>query len=190
MVKYSLNYMARAAALVALTLAAATPVMAEVVVTDLDPQPVEGVPSGKMAIVEGTTDKEGDRFNVPGLSYFQPASVTLVADRRGDDIRLKLGKFDWNEDYMGGGTGRDGYYIAKFNTQGDLLISVSADQPETPYRLIVWTGEEQTPQFKPVLVPPSEADAGFPKWLLIGLGALAAIGAAFYLGRRGKGVKQ
>lgn len=190
MVKYSLNYVARAAALVALTLAAATPAMAEVVVTDLDPQPVEGVPSGKMAIVEGTTDKEGDRFNVPGLSYFQPASVTLVADRNGDDIRLKLGKFDWNEDYMGGGTGRNGYYIARFNTQGDLLISVSADQPETPYRLIVWTGEEQIPQFKPVLVPPSEADGDFPKWLLIGLGVLAAIGAAFYLGRRGKGVKQ
>src|SRR5688572_5467567 len=101
---------------------------ADVPVTELTPQAVEGVPSGTVAMVEGTAGPEGDRFNVPDLSYFQPTSVTVVADRQGDDIRLKLGKFGWDEDYMGGSTGREGYHIARFKTQGDLLISVSADK--------------------------------------------------------------
>lgn len=157
---------------------------AEIPVTELTPQAVEGIPSGTMAMVEGTAGPEGDRFNVPGLSYFQPTSVTVVADRQGDDVRLKLGKFGWDEDFMGGSTRGEGYHISKFKTQGDLLISVIAEKPDTPYRLIVWTGEEQPPKFAPVLVPPSEAGGGLTKYLLIGLAALLALGGAFYLVRR------
>jgi hypothetical protein len=156
-------------------------------VTELTPQTVEGVPEGKVSVVEGTTGPAGDKFNVPALSFFQPASVTIVADRQGDDVRLKMGKFNWDEDFMGGSTRANGYHIDRFRTQGDLLITVSADKEETPYRLIVWTGDEQPPTSEEVLVAPSEAGGGMMRWLLIGLAVAVAAAAAFYfLRKRGR----
>jgi hypothetical protein len=170
----------------ALTFAQPADAADETGVTDLTPEQVEGLPSGKMSIVEGTTGPEGDKFNVPALSLMQPTSVTLVADRQGDDVRMKLGKFAWDEDFGGGGTGSTGYRVERFRTQGDLLITVNAAKADTPYRLIVWTGDEQDAAALPaVLVPPSQADGGcLPKWLLYVAGGLLALGGAFYLGRR------
>ena len=156
-------------------------------VTDLIPQEVAGLSQGKLAIVEGTAGPQGDKFNVPTLSFFQPVSVTLAADRQGDDLKLKLGKFNWDESFMGGATGSAGYHIDQFRTQGDLLITVTGDKTETPYRLIVWTGaEEGAADWAPVLVPPSEAGGGMMKWLLIGLAAAAIAGLAFYFVRKGR----
>jgi hypothetical protein len=156
-------------------------------VTDLIPQEVPGLGQGKVAVVEGTAGPEGDKFNVPTLSFFQPVSVTLAADRQGDDLKLKLGKFNWDESFMGGSTGSTGYHIDQFRTQGDLLITVTGDKAETPYRLVVWTGaEEGAADWSPVLVPPSQAGGGLTKWLLIGLAVAGLAGAAFYFGRRGR----
>jgi hypothetical protein len=134
--------------------------------------------------VDGIAGADGDKFNVPGFSIFQPASVTLVAGREGDDLKLRLGQFNWDESFMGGSTGGKGYHVDRFRTQGDLLITVTGDKPNTPYRLIVWNGPEVTPELQPVLVPASEAGGKFGTFAMIGIAALLVLGGLFYLARR------
>lgn len=155
-------------------------------VGDLQLMSVKDVP-GNVGIVDGVAGPAGSRFNVPGLSFFQPTSVTLLAGRKGDDVQLKLGKFGWDESFMGGSTGDAAYHIDRFRTQGDLLITVSAQAEGTPYRLIVWSGEETPPALEPVVVPASESQS---RWGSIGkiaaavLALLLLVGGVFYLGRR------
>lgn len=155
-------------------------------VGELQLMAVRGVP-GVVGIVDGVAGPDGARFNVPGLSFFQPTSVTLLAGRQGDDVRLELGKFGWDESFMGGSTGDAAYHIDRFRTQGDLLVTVSAASAGTPYRLIVWSGEEVQPTLPSVVVPSSPgAGGGWPYGKLTAavLAGLLLVGGAFALGRR------
>lgn len=179
--------MRRAFVLAVLLLAGpATSWSAEPAVGELQLASIRDVP-GTVGIVDGTTGPQGSRFNVPGLSFFQPTSVTLVAGREGDDLRIRFGKFGWDEDFMGGSTGDAAYRIDRFRTQGDLLITVSAPSPGTPYRLIVWSGEETPPSLQPVVVPASDAGSrwGLPAKIAAAVVAAALLlGGAFHLGRK------
>lgn len=159
---------------------------ADPAVGDLQLMSVADVP-GVVGIVDGVAGPEGVRFNVPGLSFFQPTSVTLVAGRQGDDLRVKLGKFGWDESFMGGSTRDAAYHIDRFRTQGDLLITVSAPSAGTPYRLIVWSGEESPPALPSVVVPPSQSTSR--RWtpgtmVAAVLAGILLLGGAFVLGRR------
>lgn len=168
-------------------LLAALPAAAERTITELELHEVDDLPSGKMAMVEGTASAEGDRFTLPDVSIFQPVAVSLIAQQPDSDIKFRLGKFGWDENFGGGSTKGSGIHTEKFRTQGDLLISVNAPSGAGRYALVIWAGDEIKPEMEPVLVPASQAGGSWTKYLLWLLGALALGGAAFYLGRRGKG---
>lgn len=156
------------------------------VATDLALIQLDEPLNGQMARVEGRiSGSEADRYTLSNLSIFQPVKVALVADQT--PVRLKLGKFDWKEDFGGGSTGSAGRFVKSFTTQGDLLLTVEGPDG-APYSLIVWAGEEKPPNFEPVLVPPSEA--GEQRWatpITIGIAAAALAGLAFLFFRRRKG---
>lgn len=154
-------------------------------VIDLELREATGLPSGKAAMAEGDATVNGDRFTVANLSIFQPVAVTLLAANPADDLRLKLGKFNWDENFQGGSTRGSGQYTVKFRTQGDLLLSVAAPQPAGRYTLLIWAGDEITPEMEPVLVPASQA-GGWQRYLPWAAGALALGALAWFLSRRRK----
>jgi hypothetical protein len=74
----------------------------------------------------------------------------------------------------------------KIRTEGEFQISVDAAQDKTPYRLLVWVGDEVKPELVPVVVKASEyGDAkkeggSLLPWFIVGalvviVGVLAAM---------------
>jgi hypothetical protein len=156
-------------------------------VTALELAPLEAPYTGTLARVDGQVAAgEEDHFTVANLSIFQPAAVHVVAMDPARPVTLRLGKVEWKENVGGGSTDAEGGFVAKFRTQGDLLLSVSAPNGGD-YRLMVWAGPEAPPPMEPILVPADEADA-MPWWrskLLLGVLAVLVVGGlGWLLGRR------
>lgn len=74
---------------------------------------------------------------------------------KGDEVTLRLTKHAWNQPLREGSTSGDVLRYA-FRTEGEFQIAVSAKKPDTPYRLLVWVGDEVKPQLRPVVVKASE----------------------------------
>jgi hypothetical protein len=156
-------------------------------VTSLELAPLQSPYVGSLAMADGTlAPGQEAHFTVSNLSIFQPAAVSVVATDPGKPVTLRIGKVEWKEDFGGGRTGDDGAFVAKFRTQGDLLLSVSAPEGGQ-YTLMAWAGAETPPPMEPVLVPPGKEDA--PAWwknkvLLAVLALLVVGGLGWALGRR------
>jgi hypothetical protein len=156
-------------------------------VTSLELSPLQSPYVGSLALADGKLEPgEEAHFTVSNLSIFQPAAVSLVATDPGKPVTVRIGKVEWKEDFGGGRTGEDGAFVAKFRTQGDLLLSVSAPAGGQ-YTLMAWAGAEAPPPFEPVVVPPGQDDA--PAWwknkILLAVLALVLVGGlGWALGRR------
>lgn len=127
----------------------------------LTPKEEPDLPDGKYAFAEGAAGSPGHRFYLENLSVLQPVTVTLIARNPGDEIRLALGKYRYDEPDRTATTDAEGVARERLRTQGELKIEVSSSGAPKPYLLSVWVGKEVTPEMPPLLVPASQVeDAG------------------------------
>ena len=146
----------------------------------LELKPAPNLPSGKAAAAKGKAVATPDHFFVENIGVLQPVVVTLIAKKKGDAIKVVLGKATWEEKFREGVTGPDGQVTLKLRTQGELRIRVSANDSEPlPYLLLVWVGDEIKPELKSVTVSMKDYKAkksgGSNAFVGIGI-ALAIVG--------------
>lgn len=121
----------------------------------LEPKKMAGVDQGKAVVVKGAAGLSAHRFVVDKLTYQMPVAVVLRPVNKGDEVGLKVTKYAWNQPLRAGTT--DGDLLRyTFRTEGEFQVAVDAKKPQTPYRLMVWVGEETKPEFAPVVVKASE----------------------------------
>lgn len=123
----------------------------------LELKKMDGVDQGKTAVVKGEAGKTPHRFLVDGVNMNTPMVVLVRAVRENDEVSLRLTKYAWNQP-LREGTARGEPLAFKFRTEGEFQIAVSADKP-TPYRLLVWAGEEVKPELRPVVIKASEFES-------------------------------
>jgi hypothetical protein len=142
----------------------------------LDPIERADIPEGKAAFVSGNAGSIPDRFFLENLYMLKPISVTVRAVNPGDDVRVKITKWKFDDVLREGSTAGNQQVLLKFRTHGEFQISVTADKPNTPYKMVVWVGPDMKPKSKPLFVPQSEfKDSGMPKWVWWAAGAAGAI---------------
>lgn len=141
----------------------------------LDPKAMEGLKTGRAVVVKGKAGPEGHRFLVDKLTMLMPVTVALRPTRQGDALDLQLSKYAWNQPLREGGTEGDILQF-KIRTEGEFQIVVSARESGTPYRLLVWVGDEVKPTMRPVVVKASEFEGGGTRdwgslvlWVIAGL---------------------
>ncbi|GAB3344205.1 hypothetical protein [Marilutibacter aestuarii] len=153
----------------------------------LEPKALAGVDTGKAVVVKGRAGRTPQRFLLEGISYMNPVGVVLRPVEAGDEVALSITKYAWNQPLREGSTDEAPLRFL-FRTEGEFQVSVSADAADTPYRLLVWVGEETQPDFAPVVVDASTFDGGgggFPwTWAVIGLLVLAVAVMAVLMMRR------
>ncbi|MCM2355825.1 MAG: hypothetical protein NDI68_03975 [Arenimonas sp.] len=157
----------------------------------LEPKPMEGLRAGRAVVVKGKAGPEGHRFLVDGLTAMMPVTVLLRPVRQGDDVRLQLSKYAWNQPLREGET--EGEILKfKIRTEGEFQATVSAPEAGTAYRLLVWVGDEAKPEMRPVVVKPSEFEGageigGFGSlvlWVIAGLLGVGIVLLAILVLRR------
>ncbi len=109
------------------------------------------LPSGTIAMAEGTAAPAGVRFLAENLSILQPVTVTVLAKTPDQDLQVTLAKYRFDQSDRKGSTKGKGIYTTHLRTQGDLRIIVTAPRP-TPFQLVVWAGKEVERPMKPVVV--------------------------------------
>jgi len=130
----------------------------------LEPTPVPDIEHGRAAMVRGSAGRTAHRFYLEHLHMMVPVTVTLRPLTRDANLKLEIGKYPW-EPPLRQGEVRDGRQASfSFRTQGEFQVSVSSPQEGTPYKLLVWVGDELKPQLKPVVVPASQYDGGGGWW--------------------------
>jgi len=146
----------------------------------LTPRAEPDLPAGKYAFVEGEAGRQPHRFYLENLSILQPITVTLIARNPGDEIRLELGKYRFDQPDRTAATGSDGVVFERLRTQGELKIGVSAEGGPKPYLLSVWVGDEIEAELPPVLVAAKDygGDSGSSGFALGGSPVLWVIAAA------------
>ena len=70
----------------------------------LEPKPMEGLRAGRAVVVKGKAGPDGHRFLVEGLTAMMPVTVLLRPVRQGQDVRLQLSKYAWNQPLREGET--------------------------------------------------------------------------------------
>jgi hypothetical protein len=105
-------------------------------------KPSSDIASGKVAVVEGVAAAAEQHLAVGDLSVLQPVRVILTTPAADSDVRITLSKFTLDEPAVSGSTAGAGVAAFQFRTQGDLQIRVTAPSQPTPYKLLVWAGDE------------------------------------------------
>ena len=157
----------------------------------LQPKKMDGVPEGKAVVVKGGAGPKAHRFALEKLTYQMPVVVALRPVNKGDEVAIKIAKYAWNQPDRQGATSGELLRYA-FRTEGEFQISVDAKKPNTPYRLLVWVGDEMKPELRPVVVKASEfagekksAGGGLVMWVIAGaLVAIVALLAVLVLRRK------
>ena len=149
----------------------------------LELKKMEGVEHGKTAVVKGEAGSAPHRFLVDNLNMNMPLVVLVRPLHERDEVAVRLTKYAWNHP-LREGTAKGEPLAFKFRTEGEFQIAVSADKP-TPYRLLVWAGDEAKPELRPVVLkaseyegPASDSDVSPVMWVI----AAALIVIAVLLG--------
>lgn len=145
----------------------------------LELKKMKGVERGKTAVVKGEAGDKPHRFLVDGLNMNMPVTVLVRPVRAADAVDIKLTKYGWNQP-LREGTAKGEPLALQFRTEGEFQIAVTAAKARTPYRLLVWAGDEVKPELRPVVVKASEFGAtksgsGGSPVLWVIAGALLAI---------------
>lgn len=157
----------------------------------LEPKPMEGLRAGRAVVVKGKAGPDGHRFLVEGLTAMMPVTVLLRPVHQGEDVRLQLSKYAWNQPLREGET--EGEVLKfKIRTEGEFQATVSAPEAGTAYRLLVWVGDEVKPEMRPVVVKASEFEGtgdvgGFGSlvlWVIAGLLGIGIVLLAILVLRR------
>jgi hypothetical protein len=134
------------------------------------------IPTGEAAFVAGNAGSVPHRFFVENLYMLKPVSVTVRAVNPGDDVKVKITKWKFDDVLREGSTAGDKQVLIKFRTHGEFQVSITSDKPDTPYKMVVWVGPDLKPKARPVFVPKSEfKDGGLPKWVWWAGGGAAAV---------------
>ena len=157
----------------------------------LEPKKMDGVDVGKAVVVKGGAGPKPHRFALEKLTFQTPVVVALRPVNKGDEVSVKIAKYAWNQPDRQGSTSGELLRYA-FRTEGEFQISVDAKKPNTPYRLLVWVGDEIKPQLRPVVVKASEftgkkesSGGGVVMWVIAGaLIAIVALLGALLLRRK------
>lgn len=121
----------------------------------LELKQMKGIEHGKAAVVKGEVGKQPHRFYVEGLNAYMPVAVLARPVRANDKVTVRLTKHSWDHPLREGTA--DGEPVAlKLRTEGEFQIQVTAPKENTPYRLLVWAGDEVKPELRPVIVKASE----------------------------------
>lgn len=143
----------------------------------LDPAPMPGLDRGKAVVVKGISGKLPQRFALEGIDFLHPVAVALRPVKHGENVAMSVTKYAWNQPLREGET--DGDILRYlFRTEGEFQVTVSAPNPGTHYRLMVWVGDELKPEMTPVVVPASEHDASGKGWMKWIIGAAVVFGLA------------
>jgi hypothetical protein len=124
----------------------------------LDLKKMKGIEHGRTAVVKGEAGRQPHRFYVEGLNMNMPVTVLLRPVRAADEVALRLTKYAWNQP-LREGTAKGEPLALKFRTEGEFQIAVSSAKRATPYRLLVWVGDEVKPDLRPDDVKASEFGA-------------------------------
>jgi hypothetical protein len=124
----------------------------------LEPKKMAGVDQGKAVVVKGAAGTTAHRFVVDKLTYQMPVAVVLRPVNKGDEVGLKVTKYAWNQPLRAGSTEGD-LLRYTFRTEGEFQVAVDAKKAQTPYRLMIWVGDETKPEFAPVVIKASEFEA-------------------------------
>lgn len=157
----------------------------------LEPKPVPDLPAGRAAMVRGKASATAQRFYVEHLHMMVPVVVTLRPLDRNARLDLVVGKYPW-EPPLRQGTVKDGEPVSfTFRTQGEFQVAVSSTHEGTPYKLLVWVGDEIKPALKPVVVPASQYREAGGRWPMAVIATAAGVllvlaGVATWLVRRRK----
>jgi len=125
----------------------------------LAPKKMAGIEHGKAVVVKGEAGRQPHRFLIDNVTSLMPVTVLLRPVRDGDQVGIQLTKYGWNQPLRSGET-RDEPVSFKIRTEGEFQISVDATQDKTPYRLLVWVGDEVKPELTPVVVKASAYGEG------------------------------
>jgi hypothetical protein len=104
-----------------------------------------------------------------------PVTIALRPTRQGDAVAMQLSKYAWNQPLREGST--DGEVLQfRIRSESEFQIMVTAKEAGTPYRLLVWVGDEAKPTMRPVVVKASEFEGGGSRdwgslvlWVIAGL---------------------
>jgi hypothetical protein len=124
-------------------------------------------------VVKGEAGQQPHRFLIDSITSLMPVTVLLRPVHDGDQVGIKLTKYGWNQPLRTGET-RDEPVSFKIRTEGEFQISVDAKQDKTPYRLLVWVGDEVKPELSPIVVKASEYGGGekggrsLMPWFIVG----------------------
>lgn len=124
-------------------------------IAQIDVSPDPRMAGGESAFLEGDAEAAVQWFVVGDLDVMQPISVGVYTRGRGDDVRVRIVKDDWDKperEASTGGTGKAEFY---FRTFDDFKIGVDAKVP-TRYQLVVWRGDEIQVAPPAIAVPASE----------------------------------
>ncbi|MGH8177681.1 MAG: hypothetical protein ACREV5_15605 [Steroidobacter sp.] len=139
----------------------------------LEPKKMAGVEQGKAVVVKGKAGPQPHRFGLEKLTYMMPVAVAVRPVNKGDEVGLKVTKYAWNQPLREGATNGDILRYV-FRTEGEFQVAVEAKKAGTPYRLMVWVGDETKPEFAPVVVKASEyqgetrKEGGMVLWVIAG----------------------
>jgi hypothetical protein len=111
------------------------------------------IPSGRVAVLDGSTSSAGVWLKVPDLSIDQAVLVALSKTDNGPPLTLGLYKFHWAAPSRELSTDDSGRCSTQFRTQGDLFVRVLSSGPIEGYRLLVWVDEKVQAPLTPVLTP-------------------------------------
>lgn len=155
----------------------------------LEPKRQPGIDRGKAVVVKGEAGKVPQRFLLDGITYMMPVAVALRPVEAGQEVSMNVTKYAWNQPLRQGSSDGDVLRYL-FRTEGEFQVSVTSEREGTPYRLLVWVGDETKPDLAPVVVRASEfeGDAGGTTWwiwLVAGAGlVVAAVLAVRWSGKR------
>lgn len=156
----------------------------------LVPKKMAGIDHGKAVVVKGEAGQRPHRFLIDNVNSLMPVTVLLRPVSEGDQVGIKLTKYGWNQPLRAGET-RDEPVSFKIRTEGEFQISIDATQDKTPYRLLVWVGDEVKPELTPVVVKASQYGGGKKEegsllpWFIVGaLVVVAGVLAALLMRRK------
>lgn len=154
----------------------------------LEPRKLDGIEVGRAAVVKGEAGPGGHRFLVDGLSMMTPVGIALRPVSGDDKVEIALTKYAWDQPLREGVA--DGRPLhMKLRTEGEFQITVTAPEEGTPYRLLVWVGDEVTPKLRPAVVKASEFEGdqgsgGLVLWIIAGALVVAVFLLAVLVLRR------
>lgn len=114
------------------------------------------VASGRVAVVEGTTNAVGRRYRLGKLSVLQPVMASVLARDAQTDLRLTLLKPGRESRAPSGSTRGEGSVTLFTRTEGGLDFLVEGPDGSTPFALLVWVSDEVTPPLADVVITPTQ----------------------------------